>query len=75
MTKAKQHILEWVIRAKLGFPKDRFCPSKEALGTDVCLALGSGALIWEKGEEMPDSVRELAAMRGVFVENVEGDGI
>lgn len=46
-------------------------------GIVLDLAFGPGwtALQWNEGEPMPDSVRELAAMRGVFAEGVAGDGI
>lgn len=41
----------------------------------VHCALGSGDLIWNKGEPVPWAVKELAKMRGVDTENVGGDGI
>jgi hypothetical protein len=44
-------------------------------GIQIHAALGSGALIWEKGEKCPEAIVALGRMRGVFNENVAGDGI
>jgi len=46
-------------------------------GVVVNAAFGPGwvALRWDKGEELPDCVRELARLRGVGTEGIEGEGI
>lgn len=42
---------------------------------DLAFGPGWAALEWNEGEPMPDAVRELAAMRGVFTNGTDGDGI
>lgn len=42
---------------------------------DLAFGTGGAALIWRKGEPMPEAVKHLAHLRGVLVENMDGAGI